>query len=382
MGKSSKKSSSSTTKTADAKEERRSQRNKKAPPPLQRRSSRSKEFPFLPLGIVFGVFAIFLYIPYKRYGKNLFFPRADYQYGEEEWQSLMKDKKILLLGGPHRGGTSILWKSLKQHHDISGFGNTFETGVDESEGILMQDVYPRFGIGNEDFRTQHPGWSTSSEGVGQYALHPDVHMTEESGLITTKNRLKLWNRFGPHWNLTKPIWMEKSPPTIVMTRFLQAMYDDSSEKDDRTYFIILARHPLATVLATENMMGKNYLSYDRVMMNYVKMYQYYLEDKSHLKNPPQLVKLEDFAKDPKEVLSKLVNWLELDDATEWMDAILPTIHSNPNAKYQKRWCQEEGLQSIRMALITKYQKVFTTELAFLGYDLSTWCDGMGTSNEF
>lgn len=54
---------------------------------------------------------------------------------------------FLFVGGPHRGGTTILWKCLREHPLISGFGD--RVGTDYSEGMFLQSVYPTFGIGTE-----------------------------------------------------------------------------------------------------------------------------------------------------------------------------------------------------------------------------------------
>mmetsp|Transcript_11007 Transcript_11007/g.16860 ORF Transcript_11007/g.16860 Transcript_11007/m.16860 type:complete len:396 (+) Transcript_11007:61-1248(+) len=345
----------------------------------EKKSRRSKEFPILPFGIFMAVVGIVLYIPYQRYGASIFSDRTDWTLSEKEWQEKMQSKQLLLLGGPHRGGTSIIWKCLKAHPSISGFGDSFVTGVDESEGILMQDIYPRFGIGFEDFRTKFPNWSTSGQGVGQYALGDEVHMTESHKLVTVENRVKLWNRFGPYWDFSKPVVMEKSPPTIVTSRFLQALHTATGIGTDETnvqpYFLFMTRHPLAILLATEKMMGTNYLPYDRMMENYIQMYRYLKEDLPYLKNKPQLVSLEAFAQDPQGTLVQLFQWLNLPTTPDTFAKLdIPTIHSDPNAKYRQRWCHEPKLQMIRTLFIEKYQKILTTELSFLGYDLVEWCN--------
>ena len=50
----------------------------------------------------------------------------------------MKDKKIILVCGLHRSGTSLLFQILRDHPDISGFRNT---GVNQDEGQHLQSVY-------------------------------------------------------------------------------------------------------------------------------------------------------------------------------------------------------------------------------------------------
>lgn len=54
---------------------------------------------------------------------------------------------FLFIGGPHRGGTTILWRCLREHPSISGFQD--RVGTDYSEGMFLQSVYPTFGIGQE-----------------------------------------------------------------------------------------------------------------------------------------------------------------------------------------------------------------------------------------
>lgn len=60
---------------------------------------------------------------------------------------------FLFVGGPHRGGTTILWKCLREHPSISGFPDW--VGTDYSEGMFLQSVYPTFGIGRENIAQVH-----------------------------------------------------------------------------------------------------------------------------------------------------------------------------------------------------------------------------------
>lgn len=73
---------------------------------------------------------------------------------------------LLMLGGPHRGGTTLLWRLLGQHPNVSAFsrdplqqaftpflpGGRLAADVDvgmEMEGLYQQSVYPLFGLGSQ-----------------------------------------------------------------------------------------------------------------------------------------------------------------------------------------------------------------------------------------
>jgi hypothetical protein len=69
----------------------------------------------------------------------------------------------------------------------------------------------------------------------------NAHLTEASALVTQANREKLYREWARYWDVSKPVLLEKSPPNTIKTRFLQEIF--SSE---RSYFVILTRHPLAS----------------------------------------------------------------------------------------------------------------------------------------
>ena len=89
-------------------------------------------------GLVFGI----LYYFYQKYGMDLFMGHGmrDYKWSPHQWREFLdrEEKTVLIVGGPHRSGTTIIWKGISQHPDIAGFGDRFETGADYSEGVLMQ----------------------------------------------------------------------------------------------------------------------------------------------------------------------------------------------------------------------------------------------------
>jgi hypothetical protein len=59
------------------------------------------------------------------------------------------------------------------------------------------------------------------DGFGRFALLPEAHLTEKSPLVTHANRLRLFREWGTHWDLSRPVLLEKSPPNMMWMRFLQ-----------------------------------------------------------------------------------------------------------------------------------------------------------------
>ena len=66
-----------------------------------------------------------------------------------------------------------------------------------------------------------------ASGLGQYALNPKSHLTEDSPRTSPNNLVRLFNEWGFYWNLSQPVLLEKSPPNMVwfvaLTRERQRM---------------------------------------------------------------------------------------------------------------------------------------------------------------
>lgn len=367
---------------------------------------------------VFGFSGSILYYFYRMYGPALFLGSGwkDFKIEPFQWRSYLdsSDKTILLIGGPHRSGTTIIWKAISSHPEVVSFGGSFETGASYSEGILFQDVYPAFGVGMEFRNLGQPGLKkvvggddvtmTTDGGIGQYALLPDkkVHLTKENhmGKLDDSTTLsKLMNRFAPHWDsnvkyggqdgLKKAkVWVEKSPQNIVLSSFLESVYNmpiaedgsvegkfDPQSKKSVTKFVYITRHPIANLLATDTFIQDSmggYRDFEILVRNYIQMHKYANMDSKELNSPFMWVKLEDFTENPSKILKEVYKFLEVPNDDVTIKLVLDrvgTIVSNPNAKYMKQWCDQKVKDYGK--LIDKYKDEFAA--LGLGYDVTNIC---------
>ena len=174
-------------------------------------------------------------------------------------------------------------------------------------------------------------------GAGAFGFHPQAHLTEDSPLVTEQNRRKLFAEWSPYWDLTKKYLLEKSPPNLIRTRFLQAMFPASS-------FIIMMRHPLAVSYATRAWYRHyriNWRSLSRILEHWLLCHEIFMEDRKHLGNEPLINKYEHLVAEPQRWVAKVDEMLGLEPR--------PTeqkILSQVNAKYFGRWNRErQGILS-------------------------------------
>jgi hypothetical protein len=170
--------------------------------------------------------------------------------------------RYIFVCGLHRSGTSVLFRSLREHPEVSGFQGTPSP---EDEGMHLQTVYlpsGRYG------------------GAGAFGFHPETHLTESSPLVNEADRRKLFSEWSRYWNLSKTYLLEKSPPNIIRTRFLQAMFPNS-------YFIVMLRHPLAVSYATQKWYRKykiNWRGFPRIFEHWLVCHEIFQSDRKYLQN--------------------------------------------------------------------------------------------------
>lgn len=215
----------------------------------------------------------------------------------------LQKHKFVFITGLHRSGTSVLADCLKEHPKISGFR---ETGFPKDEGQFLQSLFPiawRYG------------------GPGRFGFSKEMHLTEQSALLSEKNREKIFREWGQYWDLSKPFLLEKSPPNILKTRFLQALFPNS-------YFIFISRHPVANSYANQKWSETSIYS---LLEHWITCHKIFNQDKKFLKNLFVLT-YEDFVREPDVYLEKIYRFLGIPGFVRTIE-----VQKGVNEKYFALW---------------------------------------------
>ncbi|HEY3462303.1 MAG TPA: sulfotransferase [Gaiellaceae bacterium] len=216
----------------------------------------------------------------------------------------MERYRFVFLAGLHRSGTTLLARLLAAHPEISGFSGT---GVPAEEGQHLQSVYPI---------------AATYGGPGRFGFAPESHLTEASPLATKENARAIYEEWSRHWNLERPVLLEKSPPNLLKTRFLQALFPGSA-------FVVIVRHPIPVSIPTARWRGTR--RYDRMFEHWLHSHALFEDDREHLARA-HVLQYEQLVRDPAGVLREIFEFLEL-------DPIEPSepVEPGANEKYFRQW---------------------------------------------
>ena len=160
------------------------------------------------------------------------------------------------------------------------------------EGQHLQTVFPP---------------ARSFGGPGRFCFHENAHLTEDSPLLTADNSKKLMSEWSIHWDLGKHVLIEKSPPNIIRSRFLQAFFPDS-------LFVFVIRHPIAVTMATWKIVRKKpapeRVELSELMRHWFTAHRIMCADLPHIKRK-LLFRYEDFVNHPHKVLSGIYRHVSL-----------------------------------------------------------------------
>ena len=196
----------------------------------------------------------------------------------------MEGHRLVFLAGLHRSGTTLLARLLAAHPEVSGFSGT---DVPADEGQHLQTVYPAAKVYG---------------GPGRFGFAPESHLTEESPLASEASALALWEQWSPHWDLARPVLLEKSPPNLLKTRFLQALFPSSA-------FVVVLRHPIAVSLATAK--WRRTRRYHRLLEHWLRCHELFAGDRRQL-DRVHVIRYEELVREPEAVLRGIFGFLELE----------------------------------------------------------------------
>ena len=246
---------------------------------------------------------------------------------------LSDHQSLVFVGGLHRSGTTLLARLLASHPDATGLDGT---GVPEDEGQHLQDVYPA---------AERPG------GSGRFALNPAAHRTEDHAEASDRSAQLLWDAWRPYWDSDARFLIEKSPPNLMMGRFLQALYPSAS-------FVFIVRHPVTVTLATRKWRRRTPLP--RLMNNWFTAHETARSDLPALSRV-HLVSYEWLLADPRSTLDAVVDFLSMPGEVD-----VSSVDASGSDRYEEQWhtLRTEGHRGA-----TKTSERFEKQALRFGYDL-------------
>ena len=207
----------------------------------------------------------------------------------------------------------------------------------EDEGQFLQGIYPP---------------AMCYGGPGRFAFAPEAHLTESSELLTPENKAQLAVDWFPYWDLGKRYLLEKSPPHLLMTRFLQNVFPSSS-------FVIIVRHPVAVSLATTKWSDR---SLDSLIEHWLVAHETFETDRPHLQRV-MTVAYEALVEEPAATLRKIYAFLEV--APHPTSFAASTEH---NQRYFAQWLEMAGNPE-SSASILEWSARYEMRVRAFGYSL-------------
>lgn len=209
--------------------------------------------------------------------------------------------------GLNKSGTSLLYLLLARHEVLSGIAgaNRLRDGPSRlylskyglREGQKIEALPPKLKAKESPYIFGSPSI------IHRYRLtETDVEPEDRDAVVSALRSAMV----DPDRRL-----VEKSPPNLVRTRYLQALFPDAT-------FIINVRDPYATISANTRL-GK-WGSLAEQTTHWSNSYRVLLEDRSHLRRSV-MVRYEDLVANPEQSLRSILAFCGL----EWDDTILRTI---------------------------------------------------------
>jgi len=130
--------------------------------------------------------------------------------------------------------------------------------------------------------------------------------------------------WSPHWDMSASVLLEKSPPNLIRTRFLQALFPNAS-------FIVLMRHPAAVACATRKWSREGL---PRLLEHWLLCHEALEADRRHLHRVVTL-RYEELVDAPEAALGRVWDFLGLTPV-----AIEAPVRAGIDDAYLAEWERE------------------------------------------
>lgn len=202
----------------------------------------------------------------------------------------------VFIGGVHRSGTTVLTRALAKSPLV---GAMSRTGAPEDEGQHLQSVYP-------------DAWDHG--GAGRFGFSHDLRMTEDHPLVSARTRQRLLEEWRAHWDDTKPVLIEKSPPNMIKMRFLDALLPACR-------FVGIVRDPWVVCRAHQKWepRGTRSWSFQRLLEHWLVCNEIMYADAPRVDF--LLVRYERLVTQPEKELRRVCSFLEIDYMSNMADDI-------------------------------------------------------------
>lgn len=182
-----------------------------------------------------------------------------------------------------------------------------DTGVPKNEGQHLQSVMPS---------------ADALGGPGEWVRQDEAHLTERDAEDGQAARvLEGWVSF---WQGSGHVFVEKSPPNLMRTRLLRAIFP-------RSVFLIIVRNPLVVALSTQRRWASD-STVARQIENWLIANETLVADAAGW-DDVAIVRYERFIADPSVVASEALRRVRLDPAP----VDVSVVRTGMNEKYLADW---------------------------------------------
>ena len=252
-------------------------------------------------------------------------------------------ERLVFVGGLHRSGTTPLTTVIAAHPEVSGLHGT---GVKEDEGQHLQSVYPKAKVYG---------------GAGRFALDPRSHLTETSALSTPENAGRLVQEWSRYWDLERRLLLEKSPPNLVMGRFLQGLFPGSA-------LVVVVRHPVVVALSTHKWRRlasrrvHRHTTHHQLVRHWIAAHDRFLEDLPRL-GRTHVVRYEALVADPVAALGPVADLLGLTSPL-----VSDTLVASHSERYARQWDAMKTGNPVQRRVRRAIERDFSEQIRQWGYD--------------